>query len=153
MTQFDFKHRGNQIFTGISAEHYVAAEISRAGGIATLTAKNTPSYDLIASNKDGSKTVIIQVKAGRGDTGAFIVGSGMMPRYTDNAFHIFVLLKNDARPEYWIMPSNVVAEIAETGHRSSNSKSPRHLSWKLLRSQEFMERYHGNWNRLGIFDT
>ena len=154
MSQKIFKNGGQQIFTGISAEHYVAAEISRRHAISTITAKNTPVYDVIASDVDGRKKAIIQVKAGLYDNkGDFLLGNNALPAYTKDAFHVFVLLKDDANPEYWIVPSRVVAHIAEAKHKSSSLKSPRHFPWKLLRSVEFRKKYYNNWSSLGIFST
>ncbi len=43
------------ILSGVSGEHFVAAEISRRGYIASLTSKNTKGIDLLASNDDASK--------------------------------------------------------------------------------------------------
>ena len=48
--------------TGISGEFFVAAELSRRGLIATMTLKNTPLVDVIATNDKG-KVASIQVKA------------------------------------------------------------------------------------------
>ncbi len=152
-------NRGHRIFTGTAGENYVAAELARRGAIATITSKTTPDFDVLASNGDATKTAIIQVKAGRTDTGGFIVGRDAMPHYPENAYHVFVLIKDDTAPEYWVIPSNEVSRIAEDdyqnwllGRPESSSTAPRTLRWKHLRSEEFMKRYHGNWNQLGIFD-
>jgi Holliday junction resolvase-like predicted endonuclease len=48
--------------TGVAGEYFVAAELSRRGWVATLTLKNTPNIDVIATTPDGSRTVKIQVK-------------------------------------------------------------------------------------------
>ncbi len=48
--------------TGVAGEYFVAAELSRRGWIATLTLKNTPHIDVIATKPDGSWSVNIQVK-------------------------------------------------------------------------------------------
>ena len=47
---------------GIAGEFFVAAELTRRGYVASLTSKNTKAIDILASNKDGSKSVAIQVK-------------------------------------------------------------------------------------------
>ena len=47
---------------GASGEYFVAAEILRRRGIATLAPKNTPGIDILASSIDGKKFASIQVK-------------------------------------------------------------------------------------------
>ena len=49
--------RNNTI--GIAGEFFVAAELTRRGIVASLTSKNTKAIDILASNKDGSKSVSI----------------------------------------------------------------------------------------------
>src|SRR3989338_10852197 len=48
--------------TGVAGEYFVAAELSKRGWIATLTLKNTPNIDVIATTPDGSRNLNIQVK-------------------------------------------------------------------------------------------
>lgn len=47
---------------GVSGEYFVAAELSQLGIIATLTLKNTPSIDILATNLESGKYANIQVK-------------------------------------------------------------------------------------------
>ncbi len=150
--------RGGTIFSGVAGELYVAAEISRRGAIATITAKNTPDIDVIGTTKDGSRTAIIQVKAGRSDGGGFIVGTSAMREYPPSSFHVFVLMKNDEAPKFWIIPSNTVANIAETDYQNwlkkkaiATSTAPRKFDWKHLKSEESIKRYQNQWELLGIF--
>jgi hypothetical protein len=47
---------------GVSGEYFVAAELSQMGIVATLTLKNTPKIDILATNLESGKFVSIQVK-------------------------------------------------------------------------------------------
>jgi hypothetical protein len=47
---------------GVSGEYYVAAELSQMGIVATLTLKNTPKVDILATNLSTGKFANIQVK-------------------------------------------------------------------------------------------
>jgi len=58
----DDKSRTGYNITGVAGEYFVAAELSRRGWIATLTLKNTPNIDVIATTPDGLRTINIQVK-------------------------------------------------------------------------------------------
>ena len=51
---------------GVSGEYFVAAELSRRGYIASITLRNTRGIDILAANKDASKSVGIQVKTNHG---------------------------------------------------------------------------------------
>lgn len=151
------KRTGHKIFTGVTGEYFVAAEISRQGGIATITHKNTPDIDILASSVDGSRIVSIQVKTGRSDIGGFIVGQARMRAPVKNSFYAFVLLKVGYPPEYWIVPQSVVARTAELdyqnwikGRPAQSKRAPRTLRWKRLRSRAF-EKYHDNWDILRIW--
>ena len=53
---------GSRIQTGIAGEHFVAAELSRRGWVATLTAKNTPGVDALATRLEGDTFARVQVK-------------------------------------------------------------------------------------------
>jgi PhoPQ-activated pathogenicity-related protein len=57
------RNRGETITTGIAREFFVAGELSKRGWIATLTAKNTPDIDVLASRPTGDVHARIQVKA------------------------------------------------------------------------------------------
>jgi PhoPQ-activated pathogenicity-related protein len=57
-------NRGQNTFTAIAGEHFVAGELSKRGWIATLTAKNTPGVDVLATI--GDKFVRIDVKTAAG---------------------------------------------------------------------------------------
>jgi len=54
--------RGQTIRTGIAGEFFVAGELSKRGWIASLTAKNTPDVDVLASRPTGNVHARIQVK-------------------------------------------------------------------------------------------
>lgn len=149
------KIRGHKIFTGVAGEYFVAAELSRLGAVATLTSKNTPDIDILASNADGTKLVQIQVKAGRNDTGGFIIGK-RRKKFSVNTFYVFVLLKGEAKPEYWIAPYNTVRSIAEHEYNAwvrnggeSRKKAPITLKWRHLKSS--LSDCKNNWKLLGIF--
>jgi hypothetical protein len=48
--------------TGVADEYFVVAELPRRGWTTTLTLKNTPNIDVIATTPDGLRSVNIQVK-------------------------------------------------------------------------------------------
>ncbi|PIS13559.1 MAG: hypothetical protein COT67_01100 [Candidatus Tagabacteria bacterium CG09_land_8_20_14_0_10_41_14] len=155
--QKPLKKIGHKIFTGITGEHFVAAEISKRGAIATITLKNVPNIDILSSSIDGKRTANIQVKTGRLTTGGFIVGHNPMKTLGKNFFYIFVFLKDDGESEYWIIPQAIVAETAEIdyqkwikGRPAKSKEAPRTFQWKYLKSKNF-QKYHNNWKILGLW--
>lgn len=150
-------NKGHKIFTGVAGEYFVVAEISKRNAIATITSKNTPNIDILASGVDGKRTANIQVKAGRGTTGGFIVGNSPMKPLGSNFFFVFVFLKDSGEPDYWVIPQAVVAKISESdyskwikGRPMKSKKAPRTLRWEHLKSNK-CRRYYNNWAILNIF--
>jgi hypothetical protein len=151
------KRVGHKIFTGIAGEHFVAAELSKRNAIATITLKNVPNIDILASSIDGKRAANIQVKTGRHTTGGFIVGRSPMKALDGNFFYVFVLLKEVDKPEYWIIPQSVVARTAESdyqkwikGKSAKSKKAPRTFKWSHLESEVF-QKYHNNWESLRLW--
>ena len=73
----------------MAGEYFVAAELSRRGWIATLTLKNTPNIDAIATTLDGSRTINIQVKTRSiGNRQGWILNKGIETILPGNNFYI-----------------------------------------------------------------
>ena len=150
------KRRGARTFTGVAGEHYVAAELWRRGAIATVTSKNTPDFDIMASSADGFPAIVIQVKALRSDSYGFPLGT--MHQYPENSFHVFVLIKGEeVPPRYWIIPSNEVIGVAKTenenwlkGRSEKSASAPVTLQWKHLKVKGIFENHLNRWDLLGI---
>jgi len=47
---------------GVAGEHYVVAELTRRGMVATITGKNTADVDVLAVDPSTGKSIMIQVK-------------------------------------------------------------------------------------------
>ncbi|MCX7749210.1 MAG: aspartate ammonia-lyase [Clostridia bacterium] len=106
------------ILSGVSGEHFVAAELSRRGYIASLTSKNTKGIDLLASNEDASKTIGIQVKTNQGSRKAWLLNEKCEEFYSDTLHYVFVNLNGTGTPDYYIVPSTIVAEYIKKAHQN-----------------------------------
>lgn len=151
---------GGRIFTGIAGEYFVAGELSRRGLVATITSKNTKNVDILVSDVEGKKFAYVQVKSGKSSSGGFIVGaSGKQPikNLGSRFFYVFVYFSDKSSPDYWIIPQNLVARVAnkhylEFQRRRKTEKSwtaPRIFSWDWLKSEKG-KIYHNNWKILGL---
>ncbi|OGE76373.1 MAG: aspartate ammonia-lyase [Candidatus Doudnabacteria bacterium RIFCSPHIGHO2_01_52_17] len=111
--------------TGVAGEYFVAAELSKMGYIASVTLKNTRGIDILATNKDASKSVGIQVKASRGNAKDWQLHKKAENYYSKNLFYVFVNLKSEKeRPDFFIVPSRIVANYVKESH-AQYLKTPR----------------------------
>jgi len=104
--------RGQTIRTGIAGEFFVAGELSKRGWIASLTAKNTPDVDVLASRPTGNVHARIQVKT-RSPAYSYAHRVGRKLRLVgERDFLVLVDLgtENEA-PLYWVIPTLVAAEL------------------------------------------
>lgn len=118
---------------GCAGEYLVCGELNKRGIIASLTLKNTNGIDILATNSDASKSAGIQVKTtiwSRQFYPSWVLRDKADTYMSDNLFYVFVLLKPDKeRPDFYIVPSKVVAEHTCSTHKtwlgklSKNGKS------------------------------
>src|SRR5262249_53415169 len=78
------------IQAGIAGEYLVAAELSRLGYVASLTLRNTRGIDILASNKDATKSVGIQVKTSQRATADWVLSKKAEQDVAENLFYVFV---------------------------------------------------------------
>ena len=108
--------RRDRTRTGIAGEFFVAAELSKRGWIATLTAKNTPDVDVLAARPTGDTHARIQVKT---RTSAYKYAHRVgreIGLVGDNDFLVLVDLgEAGENPRYWIEPTRVAARLLKNG--------------------------------------
>ena len=145
----------NSQLAGVSGEYFVAAELSRRGFIASITMRNSPGIDILATNLNAKRAITIQCKTSRSSTKGWILSDkaeGFTPK---NHFYVFVRLgeKND-HPSYHIVPSKVVAKYVATRHRAwLKGKKPdggqrKDSAMRKFRDEE--NKYLGRWDLLGL---
>jgi hypothetical protein len=153
----DGRRKSAYNITGVAGEYFVAAELSRRGWIATITLKNTPNIDVIATMVDGSRSRNIQVKTRSiGNRQGWILNKGIESLAPGDNFYIaFVdLIGIDEKPDYYIIPKNLFAEWIAKRHREwllTPGRSGRPHADNPIRcfdKPQFVafETYHNNWN-------
>jgi hypothetical protein len=125
--------RGNTTRTGIAGEFFVAAELSRRGWIATLTAKNTPDVDVLASRPTGDVHARIQVKT-RTPAYKYAHRVGREIKLVgDHDFLVLVDLGHEGdSPQYWIVPTRVAAGLLKNEQIRTVDVAQFKGSWELL---------------------
>lgn len=140
---------------GVAGEYFVAAELSRRGHLATITLKNTKGIDVLASNEDGSKQVGIQVKTNQINRREWILNQKAEYYNADNLFFVFVILKRELeRPEFFIVPSKVVAHYTKTMHlkwlETPGKKGQAHRDSSMRKFQDHECQYLEKWDLLDL---
>ena len=146
------------ILTGVSGEYFVAAELTRRGFITSITLRNTKGIDILASNSDAKKSIGIQVKTNYNDRKAWLLNRKAEGYFADNLFYVFVNLKGigglNFRPDYYIVPSRVVAEYVKTSHekwlRDPGKRGQAHKDNPMRMFWEEKDQYKEKWDLFGM---
>ena len=140
---------------GVAGEYYVAAELSIRGYLASVTLRNSRGIDIIASNSDASRTVSIQVKTSKKGSPRWVLTKKAESFIADDHYYVFVMLHDvGKRPDYYIVPSKVVAKYISTSHREwlagkKKDGSPRKdSSMRMFRDDE--GKYKEAWDSLEL---
>lgn len=90
--------------TGNAGEYFVCSELSKLNFLPLLTQKNNPLFDIIVTNNDGSKYVVIQVKTMglKNEQGWKLSTSITSKKNNDNLFLVLVNLKNNAPNDFYL---------------------------------------------------
>ena len=101
----------NKSQTGLAAELFVAAELSKQGHIVTITFGNEKAIDLLAANSsDPAKTVSIDVKGLRSPAPWALGDYGNKKRHPE--VYVFCYLnKPGSPPEYFVVPKKKLDKL------------------------------------------
>jgi hypothetical protein len=143
------------ILSGVAGEYFVAAELSRRGFIASITLKNTRGIDIIASNEAGTKTISIQVKTNQRLRKAWVLSSKGEEFHAKNLYYILVnMIGLDQLPQYYIVPSKVVANSIRDGHalwlKTPGKKGQAHNDSNMRLFTDFKDKYLDRWDLLPL---
>ncbi len=152
------KATSNKISTGLSGtagEYFTAAQLSRLGHIASINLKNTKDVDILVMNATGTRQVMIQVKTGQGSERRWMLTRKAESLKNDNLFYVFVnLIDLDSLPEFYIVPSTVVAEHVSTEHKkwlaSPGRKGKAHMDNNIRNFRDHKGEYKDRWDILDL---
>lgn len=156
------KSKQDYNITGVSGEFFVSAELSRRGLIATLTLKNTPLVDIVATNLRG-KVANIQVKArSEGNKQGWVLNAKVDKKSNiQNHHYVFIYLYDKKYlPEYYIIPYNIFGNYIRKNHKrwlkETNKKGMKHNDSNVRcfkpekQDKDFAKKYKNNWKILEI---
>jgi hypothetical protein len=143
------------ILIGVSGVHFVAAELSRLGYVASVTLRNTRGIDILATNASASCSVGIQVKTNRRKQKKWLLDQKAEGYQSKTLFYVFVNLKGLGQlPDYHVVPSGVVARFITEDHRAwltqPNRAGGSHRDNRLRVFRDGKNEYLGRWDLLGL---
>ena len=103
---------------GISGEFYMAYILAKNGFKVNVSLGRTEGFDLFIQNPKG-KNLVVSVKTTYLDINKFLLMNEKAEILIDkNLFYAFVRLNMpDGEPEFWIVPSGVVASVIKESHK------------------------------------
>ena len=140
---------------GVAGEYFVAAELSLRGYLASVTLRNSRGIDIIASNSDANKSVSIQVKTNKGGGPSWMFSKKSETFFAKNHFYVLVTLKKDgSRPDFYIVPSKIVAEDITSSHqmwlRGTKKDGSRWKDSDLRKFSDPKGTFKEKWENLGL---
>ena len=94
--------------SGARAVYAVAAELSRLGLIASVTARNAKGADILVTDQDCQQAFSVQVKSAQSKRHWLV---GKTPRPTPSHIFVFVDFTTKGEPEFYVVPSRVTARV------------------------------------------
>ena len=150
------KLKSDSILTGVAGEYFVAAELTKRGYIASITLRNTRGIDILVSNRNATKSAGIQVKSTRySNARAWMLNEKSEKYYADNFFYVFVNLKEgNQRPDFFIVPSKIVAKYIAKNHKNwlkkPNRSGGKHKDNSMRKFSDKEENYLEYWDILDL---
>jgi hypothetical protein len=127
---------GSRIATAIAGEFFVAGELARRGWIVTLTAKNTPVVDILASRVEGDVHARIQVKT-RTIAYRYAHRVGKLRLAGQRDFIVLVdLRRENESPLYWIIPATKALSLVHNEQIRTREIDEFLDRWDLLEKPE-----------------
>lgn len=141
--------------SGVAGEYFVAAELSLRGFIASITLRNTKGVDILCSNEEATKSIGIQVKTNKRSGRDWVLNQKAENYIANNLFYVFVNLhEGKSKPEYFIVPSEVVAKYAKETHQTwlntPGKKGVAHNDTTMRKFSDKTEKYLSRWDLLGL---
>ena len=154
---------GGGVLIGNAGEHYVMGELLKRGVVAALAPRNTPSFDILAKNKE-NRAISIRVKTKSGELPIWqysIKKDGEIFRNLSKEGDFTVLVdlgKSTGEMRFYVLPTHVIDELlrsefeawcdtpGKNGHLHSKTMVKRILSEK--RNARALSKHLDAWESL-----
>lgn len=129
--------------TGMLGTYLAAAELTYQGFVVSITSRNARGADLLATDQDYKRTWSIQVKTNRKAASFWLLSKDYSELSSPTHIYVFVNLRGDARPDYYVVPSATVKRLGTTSPPRSGGSVWHEFSRKNA------ERYKDGWSLFG----
>lgn len=126
--------------TGMAGVYFVAAEASLRGLIASPTSRSAMAADLLITDSDCKRAYSVQVKTNKVTFNFWLMGKRCLDMVSTTLVYALVNLRKDG-PEYFIVPSRIVAKKIVVSEASETRKH----TWHSLYRKE-IEDYRDAWH-------
>lgn len=109
------KNNLNNINIGNCGEYYVAGELERRGFTVAVPMSNVDNFDILARNNKTHKQYAIQVKTTTKNS--WILNKKAENLSAPDIYYVFVRIKGDNHPEFFIYESEYVANYVQKHHQ------------------------------------
>ena len=96
--------------TGMQGVYQVAAELTHLGFIVSVTSRNAFGADLLVTDQQCQRALSVQVKTNHKKMGYWLLSKHAKEIKSPTHIYVFVTLKQNQRPDFHVVPSEVVAE-------------------------------------------
>jgi hypothetical protein len=120
----DTKRKGQ--LTGMLGVYLTAAELTNRGFVVSPTSRSAAGADLLVTDQRCQRAFSVQVKTQRQAANYWLVGRQAHEINSPTHIYIFVNLRGDSRPDYLVVPSEVVAKKM---YGDDESKAGTFSSW------------------------
>jgi hypothetical protein len=102
--------------------YLTAAELTRRGLIVSITSRSALGADILATDERCRVAWSIQVKTNKRATKFWLMNRHVNEIKADSHIYVFVNLRGEARPDFYVVPSTYVAKKAVVGESSTGSR-------------------------------
>lgn len=146
MARVSRAHQTNLI--GAAGEYYVAAELSRAGWLATVTLKNSPGIDVLAFQPPpGRRSVAIQTKTTIGGSWVLRTPTSEFEHRDDTYFVLVRLRAEKDRPNFYVVPAVLMDRIVSWHRDDFVARNARAPSMNTINAS-WIPRFEEAWDLL-----
>lgn len=132
---------------GAAGESYVLAELLRRKYVASTLYNCAKDYDLLAYHPKLNKHLKIQVKTSQSKRLEWKLGE-RPPYYDADTFYVFVTMVEEKMPEYYIVDSKTVYDVAEARHNTPTRDGEERSNGRKFIFQKGEEKNYQDWSIL-----
>jgi hypothetical protein len=107
--------------TGMLGVYLTAAELTVRGFIVSPTSRNAIGADLLVTDQRCRKAWSLQVKTNGKPVSFWLLNSHAADLHSDSHVYVFVSIRGSERPEYFVIPSTIVAQSHQSATRKTGS--------------------------------